>query len=175
MGPSGTRSFYFCRSMAEALPLHLSSPAEGLVEPRLIEDSGLALRVRTDRRAGTSRPRLETSAGENLRDGGSNGANHGGAARRRHDDRRLRTRQRRSFAGVRRRRDHVAGVASRGFIARHRPPAGARVGFRACGRSRGAHRIGDGDQWPQALSRLDRCGGAGAGRSGGARSACRRR
>ena len=31
--------------MAEALPLHLSSPAEGLVEPRLIEDSGLALRV----------------------------------------------------------------------------------------------------------------------------------
>ena len=31
--------------MAEALPPLLSPPAEGLVEPRLIEDSGLALRV----------------------------------------------------------------------------------------------------------------------------------
>ena len=31
--------------MAEALPPHLSPPAEGLVEPRLIEDAGQALRV----------------------------------------------------------------------------------------------------------------------------------
>jgi len=31
--------------MAEALPPHLASPVEGLVEPRLIEDEGLALRV----------------------------------------------------------------------------------------------------------------------------------
>jgi len=31
--------------MAEALPPHLAPPVEGLVEPRLIEDEGLALRV----------------------------------------------------------------------------------------------------------------------------------
>ncbi len=31
--------------MPETLPTHLPSPAEGLLEPRLIEDAGLALRV----------------------------------------------------------------------------------------------------------------------------------
>jgi len=46
VGPGRDPLFFVsARSMAEALPPHLSPPVEGLDEPRLIEDSGQALRV----------------------------------------------------------------------------------------------------------------------------------
>jgi ribosome maturation factor RimP len=46
VGPGRDPLFLFLRTMAETLrPYHLSPPVEGLVEPRLIEDAGMALRI----------------------------------------------------------------------------------------------------------------------------------
>ncbi len=139
MGPAGTRSFLFLQVDGRSAASPSFSPRRGAGRAASDRGLGTGSTSRTDRRAGSSRPRAEARANENLCSGRGDGANHGGAARRRHDDRRLRTRQRRPVASIRRGRDHVASLASGDFISGHRPPACTRIGFRARGRSRGAN------------------------------------
>ena len=130
---------------------------------------------RTHRRAGPARSWIAARAGQNLGNRGDDGPDHGRAAGRIDVDRRLRARERRALAGVRRRGHHDPGLSARALLPRHRPAAGPAIGFRAGGRRRGADRDGDRGRWTQAIPRRDRGGGGRARRAGRAASGDRRR
>ena len=127
--------------------------ATGTAEPRLIVEQGAAARVAGDRRTGARRPRLPAGAGADFRACGLHRSDHGGAAGRHHDDRGLRGRLARALAGARRRRPDRARLPAGDFLARHRPAAGAALGFRALCRQRGQGRDGGRGRRPPAVPR----------------------
>ena len=91
---------------------------------------------RRHRRAGARRARLSAGAGAHLRLRRLHGADHGRAAGRHHGDRGLRGGVARAVAGARRRRPDRRLLSAGDFFARHRPAAGAALGFRPLCRPR---------------------------------------
>ena len=175
-GPRPGPALFYCRQgrMVEAPHRTVAEPAEGLDEARLIEDPGASQRVGRIaapvlRDLGYRLVRVKISAAA--------GATVQIMAERPDGTMSIEDCERAepsAVARVRYRGADVAGLPAGDFLARHRSPVGARIGFRPRRRPRGAGRDGGHDQWPQALSRTPHQRRARSRRAGGMDEADRR-